>query len=160
MRSFQADTAGEPQEKLQSFFLSCHLELLIGVSHHHITFKITSEAAYIFHCKAEKWKSVSKFVGFCNVVVPGVPAGATSTDLQMSFQDWQRHLASCLLCAGFVQAGGGTCSSLLASASCPCKGAFSVWMLPCSLALLSLLSSPSQKKPLSHHSHANVSEHS
>lgn len=127
MRSFQADTAVEAQEKLQSFFLSCHLELLTGVSHHHTTFKIISEAAHIFHCKAEKWKSISKFVGFCNAVVPGVPAGATSTDLQMSLQDWQRRLASCLLCAvSHVQAGGGTSSSLLASASCPCKGVFSV----------------------------------
>lgn len=46
--------AGEAQEYLQSFFLSCHLELLTGLSHHHIAFKITSEAAHIFHCKDGK----------------------------------------------------------------------------------------------------------
>lgn len=123
--------AGEAQEKLQRFFLSRHLELLTGLSHHHITFKITSVADDVFHCKAEKWKRVSKFVGFVEAL--GVPAGATSTDSQMCHQDWQRHLGSCLLCAvSHVQAGGCTCSSLLASTSLPCKGAFSVLMLPCS----------------------------
>lgn len=76
-----------------------------------------------------------QFVGFCNTEVPGVPAGATSTDLQMCHQDWQRHLGCCLLCAAsHAQAGDGTCSSLplLAPASHPCKGAFSVILLPCS----------------------------
>lgn len=124
--------AGEAQEYLQSFFLSCHLELLTGLSHHHIAFKITSEAAQIFIAKMEKG---FQFVGFCNTEVPGVPAGATSTDLQMCHQDWQKHLGCCLLCAAsHVQAGDGTCSSLplLAPASHPCKGAFSVILLPCS----------------------------
>ena len=138
LRSSQADMAGESQGKLQSFFLSCHLELLTRLSHHCTIFQTTSEAAHIFQWKAERQKRVSKLVGFCNTEVPGVPAGAASTVLQMRHHDWQRHLDSCLLCAeSHVQAAGGTCSFclLLASASHPCKGAFSILMLPCSPAV-------------------------
>lgn len=55
-KSCQTDMSREAQGNLQSFLLSCPVELLTGLSHHHITLKITSETAYIFHCKAERWK--------------------------------------------------------------------------------------------------------
>lgn len=111
LRSFQADTAGEGQEKLQSFFLSHHLELPTRLSHHHTAFKITSEAAHTFQCKAEREKRASKFLGFA-ILKFQVCQQALQALVYKCAVDWQRHLGSHLLCAvSHVQAGGGTSSS-------------------------------------------------